>query len=92
MPKPTAQYVNCIHCTRGPKGEPSCAAGQAARTVNGGGCFLGAWIPGKEPRQLYGQKVERVEATSYREAWHIAQEAGYPQWIWVCNGIPGESR
>ena len=92
MLKPLAQYVNCIHCTRGPKGEQSCAAGAHARTLLGGGCFLGAWRPGKEPTTIHGVKVERVEAPSYSAAWDIVRSHGYTEWIWVKDGTPQESR
>ena len=91
MPKPNAQYVNCLHCTRGPKGDKSCAAGFRARTLKGSGCFLGAWKPGKEPKVLGGIKVERVEAPTYPDAWSIARDAGYKEWIWVKDSVPQES-
>lgn len=90
MPKPLAQHVPCIHCTRGCKGEKSCAAGWRARTL-ATACWNGAWLPNKAPKRIQGVKVESVEAPTYSEAVKIAQDKGYPQWIWVQNEVPGES-
>lgn len=92
VPKPNAQYVNCIHCTRGPKGEKSCSPGMNVKSRQGGGCFLGAWLPGKEPAIVDGVKVERIEAPTYSEAWAIAKRDSYPEWIWVKDGVPQASR
>lgn len=92
MPKPTAQYVNCLHCTRGPKGEKSCSSGLHVKSIQGGGCFLGGWLPGKEPATINGAKVERVEAPTYGAAWDLAGQRGYTQWIWVKDGAPQQSR
>lgn len=92
MPKPDAQYVNCVFCTRGPRGNKSCASGQHVYSANGGGCMLGAWKPHKVPKSVHGAKVERVEAPSYRDAWDIARQERYEEWIWVKDGVPQESR
>ncbi len=74
--KPSAQYVNCIHCTRGPKGEKSCAAGAHARSVKGSGCFLGQWMPGKEPKTINGVQEELI-ALRLREREMEATKALY---------------
>lgn len=91
MPKPEVQRVPCLHCTRGPNGGQDCASGAGARTVSMG-CFLGAYLPKRAPKRYLGTPVTTVEAPTYADAWRIAQEANYPQWIWVKDGIPGESR
>lgn len=102
MPKPECQRVPCPHCTRGRNGEQSCASGFRTRSTSMG-CFLGAYLPNKAPKRILvaskngswrrkAEPVVWVEAPSYIEAIRIAKAEGYPQWIWVRNGIPQESR
>lgn len=40
MPKPDSAWMACLDCTRGSKGDKSCAAGSNARS-RGLGCFNG---------------------------------------------------
>lgn len=92
MPKPDAQYVHCVYCTRGPRGNKSCASGLHAYSAKGGGCMLGAWKPWKVPKSIRGIKVKHIETPSYRDAWDIAHRDGHVEWIWVKDGVPQESR
>lgn len=90
MAKPLAQRVPCIRCTRGRNGEKSCSSGWKVRSA-APGCFNGAWLLGKAPQRINGVKVQHVEAPTYMEAIKIAPAADYQQWIWVKDGVPGES-
>lgn len=102
MPKPDCQSVPCLHCTRGPKGRKDCSGGMRVRTLTGGSCFLGAYLPDKAPQAITvysptgghprSVKVVQVEAPSYADAGQIASDAGHEQWVWVKDGVPGESR
>lgn len=47
MPKPDSAFVHCICCTRGPKGERSCAAAYGIGKAWEPGCFLGVVKPRK---------------------------------------------
>jgi hypothetical protein len=42
-------WIPCLHCQRGPKGEKSCSSGLNARSLKLG-CFMGQYLPGKEPK------------------------------------------
>jgi len=78
MPKPMAQFVHCLQCTRGRNGERSCAA---AGNRKENGCFLGEWIRGQEPRIVNGEAVHIVESPTLGEALAIAQAQGFKEWI-----------
>jgi len=49
MPRPDTDWVPCLRCQIGRNGDRSCGAGWDVRVLSSG-CFLGRWLPGKEPR------------------------------------------
>lgn len=102
MPKPDCQRVPCPHCTRGRNGNQSCCSGFRTRSL-AAGCFLGAYLPDKAPTRVLltspngswrrkAVAVTHVEAPTCADAWRMAHEQNLYQWIWVHDGIPGESR